>query len=65
MIGKPRHDDNEDALMALAAHRGDVAFDGIANLARNAPDAEARKHAIFWMAVADGSRWLNWMQGFA
>jgi hypothetical protein len=54
VIGKSRQDDGEEVILALAAHRGDVAFDGLANLARNDANEEGRKQAIFWIADMRG-----------
>lgn len=50
-----RHDNEDDALAALAVNRGDVARDGLAGIARNDARTETRKQAVFWMALLRGS----------
>jgi hypothetical protein len=45
----------EDVLAALAISRGDVARDGLANIARNDANVETRKQAVFWLARLRGS----------
>jgi hypothetical protein len=49
-----RHDNENDALAALAVNRGDVARDGLADIARNDARTETRKQAVFWMALVRG-----------
>ncbi|HTU64977.1 MAG TPA: HEAT repeat domain-containing protein [Steroidobacteraceae bacterium] len=50
-----KFDLDDDALAALAIHRGATAFDALNGFARADADAEARKKAIFWMAVLRGA----------
>ena len=50
-----RRDNGNDVLAALAVNRGDVARDGIAGIARNDARIEARKQAVFWIALLRGS----------
>jgi hypothetical protein len=50
-----RHDDQNDALAALAVNRGDVARDALAGIARDDARTETRKQAIFWMALLRGA----------
>ena len=45
----------ENGLSALAMHRGDFAQNELANLARSARQLEARKTAIFWLALVRGN----------
>jgi hypothetical protein len=48
-------DDKDDVLAAIAMHRGDVAQDSLASLARGTGDAETRKKAVFWLAMVRGA----------
>jgi hypothetical protein len=53
--GKSLDEDRaEDALAALAMHRGKIAGDAMAALARD-PRKETRKQAVFWLAQLRGS----------
>ncbi|HEV7605972.1 MAG TPA: HEAT repeat domain-containing protein [Steroidobacteraceae bacterium] len=50
------HDNvNDDALAALAMHRGDLARDALATMARGDASAETRKKAVFWLAMLRGT----------
>ncbi len=49
-----RHDLDEQALAALAMHRGKVAFDALSAMARGDAEVEYRKRAIFWVAMLRG-----------
>ena len=53
LIGRVKQN-GEDAVPALAMHRGDVARDGLAAIARSDSRAETRKEAVFWLAQARG-----------
>ena len=44
----------DDALVALAVNRGNVARDALAGIARNDKRRETRKEAVFWLAQARG-----------
>lgn len=44
----------EDALVALAINRGDLARDAVAGIARNDARVETRKRAVFWLALVRG-----------
>jgi len=53
--GKSADEDlTEDALAALAMHRGKVAGDALAGMARD-PRKETRKQAVFWLAQLRGA----------
>ena len=54
-VGKSRHDLDEQALAALAMHRGNVAYGHLSSMARDDADAEYRKRAIFWVALLRGT----------
>lgn len=45
----------QQALAAMARHRGNAARDELTGFARNDPRVEARKAAVFWMAMARGN----------
>jgi hypothetical protein len=45
----------ENALAALAMHRGDLARDALANFARADARTETRKWAVFWLAMLRGA----------
>ena len=45
----------QDALAALAMHRGDLARDAMSNFARNDARADARKWSVFWLAMFRGA----------
>ena len=45
---------SDDAVPALAMHRGDVARDGLAAIARTDARTETRKEAVFWLSQARG-----------
>jgi hypothetical protein len=50
-----RNDDlGENALAALASHRGDVAHNALVAMAREPGRTETRKKAIFWLAMLRG-----------
>lgn len=49
-------DARRDALAALAAHRGDVAHDALARIARNDSRTKTRKEAVFWLAHLRGEK---------
>jgi len=49
------HDLQENALAALAMHRGDLAQHALADIARGASPAEIRKTAVFWLAMLRGA----------
>ena len=50
-----KHDDlGENALAALATHRGDVAQNALVAMARDDGRAETRKKAVFWLAQMRG-----------
>jgi hypothetical protein len=49
-----REDIDEDSLMALAMHRGNIAFDALSAMARSDAQEETRKRAIFWLAMVRG-----------
>ena len=53
--GAERRSTGEDALAALAMHRGEVARDALLNFARNDKHVETRKSAIFWLAMLRGA----------
>jgi hypothetical protein len=44
----------DDALAALAIHRGDIAHDSLVDIARQDTREENRKHAVFWLAHLRG-----------
>ncbi len=44
----------DDALAALAIHRGDIAHDALVDIARLDTRDENRKHAVFWLAHLRG-----------
>jgi hypothetical protein len=46
---------DEDALSALAMHRGEFAFDSLRTMARGDSEEEKRKQAIFWLALLRGT----------
>jgi hypothetical protein len=50
----PRADIDENALAALAMHRGTIAFDALSSMARAESPEETRKRAIFWLAMLRG-----------
>jgi hypothetical protein len=50
----PGADYDDDALLAMAMHRGTVAFDALSTIARTDPKEETRKEAIFWLALLRG-----------
>jgi len=50
-----RRDDGDDALSALAMHRGQLAHNTLAAIARGDSSVEARKKAIFWLAQLRGA----------
>ncbi|HKS55670.1 MAG TPA: HEAT repeat domain-containing protein [Steroidobacteraceae bacterium] len=50
-----RHRIGEDILAALAVHRGNLARDALAGMARNDPRKETRKEAVFWLAQVRGN----------
>ena len=54
-IGKSRHDVDEQALAALAMHRGNVAFDHLSAMVRSDSNVEYRKRALFWVAMLRGA----------
>ena len=45
---------DEEALGALAMHRGTLAFDALSSMARVDSEEEKRKRAIFWLAMLRG-----------
>jgi hypothetical protein len=45
---------SEEALGALAMHRGSLAFDALSTMARADAEEETRKRAIFWLAMLRG-----------
>jgi hypothetical protein len=47
-------DIRENALAALAMHRGNIAFDSLAATARTDDHAETRERAVFWLAILRG-----------
>lgn len=49
-----RHRVSRDAVAALAIHRGDVAVDTLAGIARNEASEKRRKEAVFWLAHLRG-----------
>jgi HEAT repeat protein len=53
--GAARRSIGEDALAALAMHRGELAGDALSNFARNDTHEDTRKSAIFWLAVLRGA----------
>jgi hypothetical protein len=53
LMGRVKQD-GERALTALAMHRGDIARDGLASIARTDTRAETRKEAVFWLAQVRG-----------
>ena len=53
--GAARRSSGEDALAALAMHRGDLARDALVKFARNDAHQENRKSAIFWLALLRGA----------
>jgi len=53
-ISTKRRDDGDDALAALAMHRGDVAHNALAAIARDDGGVETRKKAVFWLAHVRG-----------
>ena len=48
-------DFDEEALGALAMHRGALAFDALSTMARADAQEERRKRAIFWLAMLRGT----------
>ncbi len=55
--GEPdeHHDIGEKALAALAIHRGKLAGDALAAMARSDASDETRKQAVFWLAQVRGA----------
>jgi hypothetical protein len=49
------HDLGENVLAALATHRGDLAQNALAGMARQDERAETRKKATFWLAMMRGT----------
>ncbi|MBC8027211.1 MAG: HEAT repeat domain-containing protein [Steroidobacteraceae bacterium] len=49
-----KEDARDNVISAIAMHRGDVAYDGLADVARNGEHLESRKSALFWLAKARG-----------
>jgi hypothetical protein len=47
-------DRGENVLAALAMHRGEVAQNGLASIARGDARVESRKQAVFWLAMVRG-----------
>ena len=45
---------DNDVLPALAMHRGDLAQQALATMARDDASTERRKHAVFWLAMLRG-----------
>lgn len=50
-----RHRIGDDVLAALAVHRGSLARDALAAMARNDARKETRKEAVFWLGQARGN----------
>jgi HEAT repeats len=46
---------HDDLFAALAMHRGDVAQNALASVARGTDDAEIRKKAVFWLGMVRGT----------
>jgi HEAT repeat protein len=54
-LNAKRHDRvADDALAALAIHRGNIAHDALVGIARHDTRDENRKHAVFWLAQLRG-----------
>jgi HEAT repeat protein len=50
-----RHRVGDNVLAALAVHRGNLARDALAGMARNDARRQTRKQAVFWLAQARGN----------
>ncbi len=50
-----KEDSRDNVISAIAMHRGDVAYNGLATIARGDDRQDSRKSAIFWLAKARGT----------
>ncbi len=55
----------DGVLSALAIHRGALAGDAMAGIARGDARVETRKKAVFWLAMLRGAAWLAMLRGAA
>lgn len=55
LVKTPSEDVDENALGALAMHRGNFAFDALSSMAGAGSPEEMRKRSIFWLAMLRGT----------